>query len=159
MQLSLPTDLIYTLSWRVKSAGNIQQPSSQHHQPRTAVDLIGDILQHIGQAIQSPQDTVARHFAYLESLVNILNISDSQDSTEQHGHGLQPVLMTNSDVGTVGMNYEDPPSQASALADDIGAQNDVMLSTAGDFSQNLHMQSLANPLDGHLYWEMPSVNG
>lgn len=46
---------------------------------KTAVDLIRDIARHIGQSIQSPQDTVALHSAYLESLVELLNSSDQQE--------------------------------------------------------------------------------
>jgi hypothetical protein len=134
---------------------------------KTAIGLIRDIAQHIGESIQSPQDTVALVSSYLESLVDILDVPKSQDSTEQQGRGMQSAFdMTNSPAGAVGLNYNDPLSQVShGMADGIGTlsynveQNDTMLSNAGDFSQNLHMQTLANLLDGQLFWEMPPVNG
>ncbi|OGE49250.1 hypothetical protein PENARI_c022G10253 [Penicillium arizonense] len=128
---------------------------------KTTVDLIRDIAQHIGQCIQSPQDTVALHFAYLESLVELF------DSTDQQELRMQPAFdMTNLPVGAVEQNYNDAPSQSShGLTGGISthsynvAQNDAILGIADDYSQNLHMQSLANLLDGYLFWEVPSITG
>jgi hypothetical protein len=126
---------------------------------KTAVELIRNTAQHIGRSIQSPQDTVTLHLSYLKSLVELL------DSTDQQEFQMQPAFdKTNSPVDAVGPSYNDAPSQSShGLTERIStqsyneAQNDAMLCNAGDFSQNLHMQSLANLLDGHLFWEMPSI--
>lgn len=126
---------------------------------KTAVDLIRAIARHIGQSIQSPQDTVALHSAYLESLVELLNSTDQQELQ------MEPAFdMANASVGAAELEFNDVSSQPSELAEGISmhnynvAQNDALL-TAGDFSQNLHMQSLFNLLDSHLFWEMASMPG
>ncbi|OQD66345.1 hypothetical protein PENPOL_c004G04197 [Penicillium polonicum] len=126
---------------------------------KTAVGLIRDIARHMGQSIQSPQDTVALHSAYLESLVELLNSTDQQELQ------MEPAFdMANASVGAAELEFNDASSQPSELAEGISmhsynvAQNDATL-TAGDFSQNLHMQSLSNLLDGHLFWEMASIPG
>lgn len=131
---------------------------------RKAVNLIMGIAHHIKEAVISPQDTVALHSAYLDSLVELLSPTTSQCLAEQQDIGTQPFYsIPHIDVGSDGLNPDDPALQAArVLADGIGGQNyhiahdDGLFSLPeGDASQNLHMQSLANLLDGDLFWEMP----
>lgn len=72
--------------------------------------------------------------------------------------------MAHTSVGMDGVDLDDSALQvALVLADGIGRNNygltsDTMFTLAGDPSQNLHMQGLANLLDGDLFWEMPPGN-
>lgn len=131
----------------------------------TAVTLIRDISDHIRRAIQSPQDTVALHSAYLESLVELLDSPTSQSASAQQGLRVQPPFdMANMSVDTNGMDFDDPTFQAAqVLADGIGSHGDALppnesiFGVSGEPFQNLHLQSLANLLDGQLFWEAPSA--
>ncbi|OGM49737.1 hypothetical protein ABOM_001868 [Aspergillus bombycis] len=132
---------------------------------RTAINLIRDITHHIKQAVLSPQDTIALHSAYLDSLVDLLSPDTSQYSVEQHDLGMQPIYnVPHMNVGSTILDSDDPALQAArVLADGIGGHNyrindshDGMFSLPEeDTSQNLHVQILANLLDGDLFWEPP----
>ncbi|KAE8362687.1 hypothetical protein BDV27DRAFT_146757 [Aspergillus caelatus] len=133
---------------------------------RTAITLIQDITDHIKKAVLSPQDTVALHSAYLDSLVELLNPDMSQCTADQSDLGIQPIYdVPRLDIGSTRLESEDPALQAArVLADGIGGHNYRVVSNDTMFSlpekyvnQNLHMQSLANLLDGDLFWEMPPL--
>ncbi|KAL2812929.1 hypothetical protein BDW59DRAFT_178362 [Aspergillus cavernicola] len=136
---------------------------------RAAVSLIRDIAHHIGQCVKSPQDTVALYSLYLDSLVELLDPSTLQCSTEQPQLDIrsQPTFdMSHTQYGANELDLGDPTVQAAqVLADGIGthsynmARNDGMFSLSGDPGQNLYVQSLANLLDGDLFWEMPPAAG
>lgn len=130
---------------------------------RTAVDLIRDIAKHLKQCVQSPQDTVALHSAYLYSLVELLHPSTSEDSTGQDTRPRPTVSTPHMQAGMSEFDVDDPTLQAAqVLADGIGGHNnygmfqadDSLPSLPDDSGQNLHTQSLANLLDGDLFWEM-----
>ncbi|KAE8135097.1 hypothetical protein BDV38DRAFT_273131 [Aspergillus pseudotamarii] len=133
---------------------------------KTAITLIQDITDHIKKAVLSPQDTVALNAAYLDSLVELLNPAMSQCSAEQSDLGIQPIYdVPRMDIRSTRLESEDPALQAArVLADGIGghnyrvASNDTMFNLPEKcVNQNLHMQSLANLLDGDLFWEMPPL--
>lgn len=73
--------------------------------------------------------------------------------------------MANASVGAAELEFNDASSQPSELAGGISmhsynvGQNDATLNISGDFSQNLHTQSLPNLLYGHLFWEMATIPG
>lgn len=133
---------------------------------RTTIDLIQEITQHIRTSVRSSQDTVALHLAYLESLLDLLGLSELQSSFQQAGQNRDPNFGPGHfAMGSVQSNYVDPSLQASQQPiDTVGsnpfelAQNDDIPPLVGDYNQTLHMQSLANLLDGQLFWEMPPVN-
>ncbi|KAK4911715.1 hypothetical protein LTR66_017340 [Elasticomyces elasticus] len=133
---------------------------------RTTIDLIQEITQHIRTSVQSPQDTVALHLAYLESLLDLLGLSELQSSFQQAGQNRDPHFGPGHlAMGSVQSNYVDASLQAlQQPIDTVGsnpfdlAQNDDIPPLVGDYNQTLHMQSLANLLDGQLFWEMPPVN-
>lgn len=131
---------------------------------RTAVSLIRDIAEHIRLSVQSPQDIVALHSAYLESLVDLLDPSVS----EQHSFAPHSALDTELGSGETrgDGDFDFSALQAAHVLADSAAkhgcdaeQNDPMLGIAYDPGQTLHMQNLANLLDGCFFWEMSSVSG
>ena len=131
---------------------------------RTAVNLIRDIAQHVRLSVQSVQDIVALHSAYLESLVDLLDPS----APEQHSFAPQPGFDVDLSSGETrdGVDFDFSALQdAQALDDGVArhgydaAQSDPMLGFTHDPDQNLHMQGLANLLDGYFLWEMPAVSG
>ncbi|CAI7577599.1 unnamed protein product [Penicillium bialowiezense] len=133
---------------------------------KATIDLIQDITRHIRISVQSPQDTVTLHLAYLESLVDLLGLSEPQNASQQPGNKPRP------DFGPGGLAMEATGStcvntslQASqhpidgVYSDTFDmAQSETIPTLAGDYNQTLHLQSLANLLDGQLFWEMPSGN-
>ncbi|KNG85283.1 hypothetical protein ANOM_006378 [Aspergillus nomiae NRRL 13137] len=132
---------------------------------RTTINLIRDITQHIKQAVLSPQDTIALHSAYLDSLADLLGPDISRYSAEQHELEVQPIYnVPQINVGSNILDSDDPALQAArVLADGIGGHNyrindshDGMFSLPEeDANQNLHVQLLANLLDGDIFWEPP----
>ncbi|KAL3474883.1 hypothetical protein BJX99DRAFT_259971 [Aspergillus californicus] len=127
---------------------------------RTAVSLIRDTARHVRQCVESPQDTVALHSAYLDSLVELLD-PDPMQSTD-----LAPVFpMSLQTDGESGLGRDDPTIQAAQVLDGMGAHNynlalaqDQSMFGLSDPGQNLYVQSLANLLDGDLFWEMPATD-
>ncbi|PKY05049.1 hypothetical protein P168DRAFT_310501 [Aspergillus campestris IBT 28561] len=123
---------------------------------KTAVSLIRDTAQHIQQCVRCPQDTVTLHAAYLDSLVELLDPSAAQHAAEQQDPRLQPTC----DPSQL-QHVDDSTLQAAqVLADGIGGhdysvpQTDPLLRFSADPSQTLHMQGLANLLDGDLFWDL-----
>ncbi|RJE25097.1 hypothetical protein PHISCL_02568 [Aspergillus sclerotialis] len=134
---------------------------------RTAVDLIRSISNHVKQCVESPQDTVALHSNYLDSLVELLHPPSSTDSDEQHEISLRPThASSHMLVDANGLDIENANLQATHTSEvAITEQNysmsptDAILGFQGSFDQTLHMQSLGNLLDGDLFWEMPPETG
>lgn len=126
----------------------------------TAVVLIHDTAQYFAHAIQSPNDTVALHSAFLESLVILLqpsNLTNTSNSHQTNG------MSSNADIGS----HVDPTHQtideatreaAHTLANGAGGGNYELSASSNMayddcFDQELHVQSLANLLDPN-FWEM-----
>ena len=123
---------------------------------RTAVTLIHDIARHVGNCVQSPQDTVVLHTAYLGSLVGLLN--GSQQQQQQQGLEAQPPMgIPPLDVCGNGLCLDSQPIRPpQVLAGGYSMDNtSSVLGSPGDSGNNLHLQSVANLLDGDLFWEMP----
>lgn len=132
---------------------------------RTAVNLIRDIAQHVRLSVQSAQDIVALHSAYLESLVDLL---DPSVSSEEQSFAPQSGFDINLGSGETrdDVDFDFSALQyAQALDDGVtrhgydAEKDDPMLGVTHDPEQNLHMQGLANLLDGYFLWEMPAVSG
>jgi hypothetical protein len=129
----------------------------------TAVGLIRRIAQHVSQCVRSPNDTIALHSAYLNSLVELLDTPNPPQLIEPPSQHLA-LHMSPLPVGTQELDLDDPTLQAAqVLADGIGTQSYTMPPSEGIYShgadpeQNLHIQGLANLLDGDLFWEMPAA--
>ncbi|KAJ5477647.1 hypothetical protein N7530_003156 [Penicillium desertorum] len=128
---------------------------------RKAVDLIQGFAQHMKECVQSPQDTVALQFTYLDSLVELLGPSVSNSSTEKQTIR-QPVFhMPHTQYDTNDLDTDGPTLQAAQImGNEIGghglssAPPDPTLGLSSEVCQNLHMQGLTNLLDGNLFWEM-----
>ncbi|CAG8381253.1 unnamed protein product [Penicillium salamii] len=135
-----------------------------HAFQKTTLELIQNITQHIRTSVQSPQDTVALHLAYLESLVELLGLSEGFSS--QQAEQMPPQFDTASlAMGTARSTYANLSLEASQQSIDTVdpnafglAQSNAISPLVGDCNQTLHMQSLANLLDGQLFWELPSGN-
>lgn len=123
---------------------------------RTAVTLIHDITRHVNQCVQSAQDTVVLHAQYLGSLLGLLDGSQQQQQQQQGIEAQPPMGMPQLDVGG-GLGIHSQPAlagEASQSAYSIDNTSSV-LGCPGDCGNNMHLQSLANLLDGDLFWEMP----
>lgn len=129
---------------------------------KTTVSLIRDITHHVKLSVQSPQDIVALHSAYLESLVDLLSPSSSQDSnyipdSSSHINGYPTTRdQRNSDISTFSSTQGLATGTQTSCYD--SDQNDLFLDIAHDPWQNLHIQSLANLLDGYPFWDLPAIS-
>lgn len=119
----------------------------------TAFGLIRGVARHVGQSVQSSQDTITLHAAYLDSLLNLL-----EPSTLDLSH-------SNMDDGAMHLDELDLQA-AHVLAGGYGGlngnvdDNDAMFNFPSDLEQNLNVQSLANLLDPGFFWESaPPVAG
>ncbi|KAF2163464.1 hypothetical protein M409DRAFT_68410 [Zasmidium cellare ATCC 36951] len=136
---------------------------------QTAIKLVFDIARHFEQAVQSPQDTMALHLAYLESLTSILTPASSgavslrarQNIIEEETTG---PLTASGGAGPVNEEPMPMPDQFAAesaarvlasgfgsIDDGVGVgmegNNHGMGDDFSDFGQQLNIQSLANLLD------------
>lgn len=123
---------------------------------KAAVGLIRDVARHVGQAVQSPQDTVVLHAAYLDSLVNLLEPPGPQSPPNVHEE-----TATNMCLPQMDMNLDETTLQAAhVLAGEMGGFNPNLSRSDNMFNftnteQNLQMQSLVNLLDMEFVWGMP----
>lgn len=130
---------------------------------RTAVGLIQDIARHVGECVQSPQDTIKLHAAYLDSLVSL--VSPATPRWPSNSQEMMPPTtfdLSNLQVGTDESPLDETTLQAAhVLAGGMGGPNfhmddsEVMFGLDNDPKQNLHMQSLANLLDPSFFWDIP----
>ncbi|OBT84363.1 hypothetical protein VE02_07879 [Pseudogymnoascus sp. 03VT05] len=133
---------------------------------KTAIDLIQSVAQHVSQSIQSTQDTLNLHYAYLNSLVDLLSpatpaqppsnmpnmvgpsnfdLTESREEANDLQH--DETALEAAQVlagGMTGLNY---------MVDD----NDACFGMTSEPPQSLHMQSLANLLETDFFWEAPPV--
>ncbi|KAF4468999.1 hypothetical protein FALBO_4110 [Fusarium albosuccineum] len=134
---------------------------------RTAIGLIRDIARHISQAIQSPQDTVALHSTYLDSLVNLLDPATPQ--WPQNSHEIMGPLsnfeLPHAQMDTNDLHVDETALEAAqVLAGGIGSLNcqvddsDALFNLANEPEQMLHMQSLANLLDTSFFSAMEPMS-
>ncbi|KAJ5376130.1 hypothetical protein N7509_013016 [Penicillium cosmopolitanum] len=129
---------------------------------KTAVSLIRDIAQHMRLSVQTPQDIVALLATYLESIVDLLGPSGSEENSSMS----QSAFDMNSLSGERdSIDFDFSTLQATQIPTDgliahgFGAdQNDSMVGITQESSQNLHVQSLANLLDGYFFWDIPTVS-
>ena len=135
---------------------------------RIAVGLIRDITRHVRQCVRSQQDTVALHSAYLDSLVDLLDSSPAQRSSNAEEAVVPPALeeVPRLNAQADNIHLDDTTLQAAqVLSGGLGGfncqanDNDAMFGMVTDPRQNLHIQSLANLLDGGFFWEMPPAPG
>ncbi|KAL4912044.1 hypothetical protein BDW62DRAFT_206840 [Aspergillus aurantiobrunneus] len=129
---------------------------------RTAVTLIRNIAHHVAESVQSPQDTAALHSIYLDSLVELLQAPRMQNPGVQHSDG----ALASFELPQMHFDANALDSQQSqGLADGIGFREpnmtvlheNEMNGLLRDPPQNIHGQSLANLLEGDLFWDMPSA--
>ncbi|EEU48329.1 uncharacterized protein NECHADRAFT_75789 [Fusarium vanettenii 77-13-4] len=123
---------------------------------KTAIGLIQDIARHVGQAVQSPQDTLSLHSAYLDSLVNLLGPATPQwppNSHERMRH-LSTLDLSQSHMDANDLRFDETALEAAqVLAGGMGGlncnvdDNNAMFSLTSEPEQMLYMQSLANLLD------------
>ncbi|KAM6534334.1 hypothetical protein FALCPG4_007262 [Fusarium falciforme] len=127
---------------------------------KTAIGLIQDIARHVGQAVQSPQDTVSLHSAYLDSLVNLLGpgIPQWQPNSHDRMGNLSTVDLSQSHMDANDLRFDGTALEAAqVLAGGMGAlncnadDNDAMFSLISEPEQMLYLQSLANLLDTSLF--------
>ncbi|KAJ5279053.1 hypothetical protein N7478_004425 [Penicillium angulare] len=133
----------------------------------TAIGLTQDIAHRVRQSIQSPQDTVALHSAYLESLVDLLDPLKAPATTEFTDTRAQSHI--NMDIiarGSDGPNDDSLALQAAqVLTSGIAThtydngQTDPLIGMANDPSLSLHMQGIANILEGSFFCDIPSFTG
>lgn len=134
---------------------------------KTAVNLIEDVARHVGQSIQSPQDTVVLHVSYLDSLVRLLHPTSSQHPPHMDDSRTASTLNPpRSHLDADMMHYNESELEAAhALAGGSGAfdgavnANDTMFNLLNQNEQNLGVQSLANLLDTEFFQEMPPMGG
>lgn len=112
----------------------------------TAFSLIRGVAWHVGQSVQSSQDSITLHAAYLDSLVSLLEPSTLDLS---HSH-----------MDAVAMHLDESDLQAAhVLAGGYGGlngtvdDNDATFRFTSDPEQDLRAQSLANLLDPDFFWE------
>ncbi|KAL4925233.1 uncharacterized protein BDV17DRAFT_284072 [Aspergillus undulatus] len=122
----------------------------------TAVGMIRNMSQHVRDCVQSPQDTVALHSAYLESLVELLEPPGSQCPPSHQDPDLQRIYDTpqiHADSGRQTI-HNHTLQNTQALTEGISLNNYAAPLSADD--QNVHLQGLANLIDGDLFWEIPA---
>ncbi|KAH6892185.1 hypothetical protein B0T10DRAFT_537306 [Thelonectria olida] len=134
---------------------------------RTAVSLIQEVARHVGQAVQSPQDTVSLHSAHLDSLVNLLGPATPQwppNSHEMMG-SLSTFDLPQSHMDASDLHIDETALEAAqVLAGGMGGlqcnvdDNDAMFNLGSEPEQMLHMQSLANLLDTSFFSEMEPLS-
>ncbi|KAK5075650.1 hypothetical protein LTR70_005393 [Exophiala xenobiotica] len=132
---------------------------------RTAVDLIQDVARHVGQSVQSPQDTVVLHASYLDSLVRLLHPTSSQYPSHMNDSRTASTLdPPRSHMDADIMRYNESELEAAhVLAGGSGAfdgavnTSDTMFNLLDQNEQNLGVQSLANLLDTDFFREMPPL--
>ncbi|KAM5341627.1 hypothetical protein ACJ41O_014658 [Fusarium nematophilum] len=130
---------------------------------KTAVGLIQDVARHVGQAVRSPQDIIALHSVYLDSLVDLLGPATSQWSPDAHEMigSLSAFDLPQSHIGANDLHVDETALQAAqVLAGGMGGLNcnvddsDAMFNFISEPEQMLHMQSLANLLDASFFSAM-----
>lgn len=132
---------------------------------RTAVDLIQDVARHVGESVQSPQDTVVLHASYLDSLVRLLHSTSSQYPSHMNDSRTASTLNPpRSHMDADIMRYNESELEAAhVLAGGSGAfdgavnTNDTMFNLLNQNEQNLGVQSLANLLDTDFFREIPPL--
>ncbi|KAH7111988.1 hypothetical protein EDB81DRAFT_703480 [Dactylonectria macrodidyma] len=134
---------------------------------RTAVGLIQAVARHVGQAVQTPQDTVNLHSAYLDSLVNLLGPATPQwppNSHEMMGP-LSTFDLPQSHMDANDLHIDETALEAAhVLAGGMGGLNcnaddsAAMFNLTGEPEQMLHMQSLANLLDTSFFSAMEPMD-
>lgn len=146
--------LFIVLILGLPSSHGVAGPSFQH----LAVDAIRRTAQHVASAVESAQDIVSLHSAYLDSLVDLLPDPGAlhlgrQETTEQRG---SPQLSTEHVHGH-GQRYWPQSSQAPAVGIDPMSSG---IDAEGPFipfgHQNMpdiEFQSLANLLEPSGFWE------
>lgn len=132
---------------------------------KTAVSLIQDIARHIRQSVRSQQDTIALNSVYLDSLVNLLDPFTPHGSSNMEEVVVPSALeLSHLNLQAGDLDLDDTTLQAAqVLSGGLGgfncsaADTDAMFGLTNDPRQNLHIQSLANLLNGGFYWETPPV--
>jgi hypothetical protein len=131
---------------------------------KTAIGLIQDIARHVGQAVQSPQDIVNLHSAYLDSLVNLLGPATQQwppIMEELPGFDLSQSHLETSDLQFDDTAMEAAQVLAGGMASGLNCNMDdpdTMFGLTTEPEQMLHMQSLANLLDASLFSAMSPMS-
>ncbi|KAH7020561.1 hypothetical protein EDB80DRAFT_703175 [Ilyonectria destructans] len=134
---------------------------------KTAVNLIKDVARHLGRSVRSPQDTMALHSAYLDSLVKLLvpvppewpqNVNENMNMETSTFH------LPQSHMDPDEQHLDDITLQAAhVLAGGMGGmassedESNGFFNLTSDPEQNLQMQSLSNLLDTSFFWEIPPV--
>ncbi|KAJ4245263.1 hypothetical protein NW762_014133 [Fusarium torreyae] len=136
---------------------------------RTAVNLIHDISRHLGQAVQSPQDIVSLHSAYLDSLVNLLGPATQPWPPSSHDmmDDLTAFGLSQSQMEVNGLQIDETAMEAAqVLAGGMVSgmhynvdDPDAMFRMPNEPEQMLHMQSLANLLDTSFFSGMSPLPG
>ncbi|KAF4963584.1 hypothetical protein FSARC_8416 [Fusarium sarcochroum] len=130
---------------------------------KTAISLIQDIALHVGQAVQSPQDIVSLHSAYLNSLVNLLGPAQqwppsSQEVMEEFvGFDLQESQMEINNLQIDETAMEAAQVLAGGMVSGLNCNmddSDAMFRLPNEPEQMLHIQSLANLLDTNFFSAM-----
>ncbi|CAG9989115.1 unnamed protein product [Clonostachys byssicola] len=127
------------------------------HFQKTAICLIEGITNHLKNAIQSPQDTLTLHSAYLDSLLKLIHPGPSlcMDPVEQS----TPVITPSHDLIDERLSHYHEPATHAA---DVGVSGmpestNTELCLSQELDLDLHMHGLANLVDIDYFWEIPPV--
>ncbi|KAI1027690.1 hypothetical protein LB504_011681 [Fusarium proliferatum] len=133
---------------------------------KTAIGLIQDIARHVGRAVQSPQDIVNLHSAYLDSLVNLLGPATQQCPTsieELPGFDSSQLPLETSasqfDDTAMGADQVFAGGIANGPDDNIPDPGTMFgFTMEPEPEQMMHMQSLANLLDADFFSAMSPMS-
>ncbi|KAI9159124.1 hypothetical protein HJFPF1_07132 [Paramyrothecium foliicola] len=124
---------------------------------KASIGLISDIAQHMSQAVQSPQDIVALHANYLESLIQIMGPAAQASAPEWRNSATSqqaPSSIVPQD-GLGQVHHDDGVIEAAnVLTSGMAASQgdaldyvDAMFGLSTGQEHDLHWQSLANLLE------------
>lgn len=135
---------------------------------KAAVALILQIARRTRDAVQSPQDTLNLHAAYLESLVDLLGPAAQPTGSQGTTPNCTDVHMS-SDISHLD---ETTLEAAQVLASGMGeasysvndGNNGSGVDNSGDIfdfagDRNMHLQSLVNLMDMDFFWETEALTG
>jgi hypothetical protein len=125
---------------------------------KTAISLIMDITNHLKNAIQSPQDTLTLHSAYLNSLLKLVHPGPSlcMESVEQPTPAIPPSHdLSNARVS----HYHETATQAAYVGvNGMPESTNTDLCLSQELDLDLHMHGLANLVDIDCFWEIPPMS-
>ena len=131
-----------------------------HSFQKAATSLIEDLARHVARSVQSPQDSVALHASYLDSLVRLLNSNDPHDSAHRLA---TDDLQSQAQANELDIRDTAVLEATQTSADDTSGLNNGPNFTESIFEfpsesgQDFQAQTLANLLELGSFWTMPNV--